>query len=94
MRPYRTDDQGLWISVRLQPKASRTQLGEFKEGAWQLKVMSPPVDGAANKEAIKFLSKTFKCPKTQIHLEKGEKSRDKLFRLETFKEEQLSLLGS
>jgi len=94
MKTYRIDEQGLWLSVRLQPKASRTQLGEYKEGAWQLKVQSPPVDGAANKEAVKFLSKTFKCPKTRIHLEKGEKSRDKLFLLETFETQRLSLLGA
>ena len=92
MKGYKIDDNGLWIAVRLQPKSSKTELGPYIKGQWQLKVQAPPVEGAANKAAVECLSKLFKCPKTRIHLERGGKSREKLFRLETYAPERLSYL--
>ncbi|OGH02397.1 MAG: hypothetical protein A2600_06510 [Candidatus Lambdaproteobacteria bacterium RIFOXYD1_FULL_56_27] len=92
MNRYKIDQEGLWISVRLAPKSSKTGLGEFKNGLWVLKVSAPPVEGAANEAAITFLSKTFKCPKTAVHLKKGDKAREKLFLLERWDEACLKVL--
>ena len=93
MNRYKIDPQGLWLSVRLTPKSSKTGLGECKDGVWVLKVSAPPVEGAANEAAITYLSKTLKCPKSAVHLIKGDKSREKLFLLERWDEACLKLLG-
>lgn len=84
MKPIEVDQEGLWLAVKLQPKASKPGLGGVSEGRIQLKVSSPPVEGAANRAAVQLLSKAFKCPKSRVHLKQGEKSRLKRFLLETW----------
>jgi uncharacterized protein (TIGR00251 family) len=47
----------------------------------KLKVSSPPIDGAANKEIQKFLSKEFRTAKSKVRIIQGEKSRYKVLEL-------------
>lgn len=84
--------------IYVQPGASKTELmGEVEldasrygmpEGqmitALKIKLSSPPVEGAANKELIKFLAKHFKVTKSQIEIKRGEKSRYKLVTTSSF----------
>jgi uncharacterized protein (TIGR00251 family) len=46
-------------------------------GALRLRLTAPPVEGEANRDVIKFLSKLLKIPKSSITIESGLKSRDK-----------------
>ncbi|MDT8447130.1 MAG: DUF167 domain-containing protein [bacterium] len=87
--PFKVDEAGLWVALRLQPRASRPGFGGLQGDRVQLKVSSPPVDGAANQAAREFLSKAFKCPKSQVHLKQGEKSREKTFLLERWDQDAL-----
>ena len=50
-------------------------------------VTAAPVDGAANKEVIKYLSATLSNPASQISLISGETSRTKRFRFPVDKDE-------
>lgn len=84
MKPVVVDQEGLWLSLKVQPKASKPGFNGLKEGRVLLKVSSPPLEGAANKAVVLFLSKTFKCPKSKVHLKQGETSRFKRFLLETW----------
>ena len=59
--------EGLRLKIILQPKASKLKIT----------ITAPPVDGQANAHLLKFLSKTFKVPKSSIVLEKGELNRHK-----------------
>ncbi|WP_040976773.1 DUF167 family protein YggU [Necropsobacter massiliensis] len=68
-------DLRLWIF--LQPKASRDQIAGVHDGELKVSITAPPVDGQANAHLLKFLSKTFKVPKSTIVLEKGALSRHK-----------------
>ncbi len=80
---YALVNDDLRLSVQVQPKSSMTGWGkvvEFNGLDWiRLNITSPPVDGAANKEAVKFLSKQFKTAKTNVRLIQGEKNRYKVF---------------
>lgn len=73
------------IQLFVQPKSSKTSwdgLVERDESIWvKLRVSSPPVDGAANKEIQKFLAKEFKAAKTNVRIVQGEKSRLKILEL-------------
>ncbi|MBE9531330.1 MAG: YggU family protein [Proteobacteria bacterium] len=73
----------LYILVRVQPKARKNELSltENKE-ALKVKLKSPPVDGEANKELVKLLSKSLKIKKSSITITSGKKSRDKRVKLE------------
>jgi uncharacterized protein len=83
----------LRLQIQVQPKSSKTGWGRVVEHGgndWiRLNISSPPVDGAANKEAIKFLSKQFKTAKSNIRLIQGEKSRYKVFLVESYDQEKL-----
>lgn len=67
----------LRLRIFLQPKASRDHIAGVHDGELKISITAPPVDGQANAHLIKFLSKTFKVPKSAIVLEKGELSRHK-----------------
>lgn len=70
-------EEGVRISLYIQPKASKSEIIGEHNGMLKIKIKSPPVDGKANEEVIAFLSKTLKVAKNQIELIKGDKSREK-----------------
>ncbi len=75
------------IRVRLQPKASRSEVTGYREDpatgdqVLGVRVTAPPVDGKANKALLALLAKEFKVPKSKIRIIQGETSRDKLIEL-------------
>lgn len=48
----------------------------------KIKIKAPPIEGKANLELIRFLSKTLGLPQNQITIEKGELSRKKKVHIE------------
>lgn len=70
-------DGAVTFSIRVIPRSSRTEIvGEY-DGALKIKLKSPPVDGAANEELIRFLSKSLSVPKTDIEIVAGQAGRNK-----------------
>jgi hypothetical protein len=69
---------GIRIEIKVQPRSSKNQLAGEQEGALKIKLTAAPVDGEANQALISFLSASFKIPKKNITLLKGETSRHKL----------------
>ena len=75
-------DNAVTIRIRVQPRASRTEIvGEYA-GAIKLRVAAPPVDGKANEECRRFLAKLLKVSATSVEIISGESSRDKLIRIQ------------
>jgi len=73
---------GILIDVRLRPRASRAGVGGVREGALELRVCSPPVDGEANAAARELLADVLDVSRARVALHAGEKSRRKVFRVE------------
>lgn len=48
------------------------------DGTLKVHLKAPPVDGKANEELIKFLSKEWKIPKSKILILKGLMSKNKI----------------
>ncbi len=69
--------EGLVLSVRVQPKASRNAIQGIHGEALKISLTAPPVDGAANKACIAFLAKTLKHPRAAIEILSGATSRNK-----------------
>ncbi len=65
------------MEVRLSPRSSRTELLGISEGALRLKVKSPPVEGKANKECLRYLASIFSLSPTSLTIVKGKKGRRK-----------------
>jgi hypothetical protein len=83
--PARKVERGLRLAVRVQPRASRNELGgvvgEGQEARVALKLTAPPVEGAANKAAREFLAEAFGVAKSAVALVAGEKAREKVFEI-------------
>jgi uncharacterized protein len=68
---------GCLLKCWIQPRSSRSTIVGIHDNSLKIALTSPPVDGKANKELLKFLAKYFKLPKSSIQLVAGESSRNK-----------------
>jgi len=67
------------IRIKAQPAASKNEFCEiYGEDAIKIRIKAPAVEGAANKELVKFLSKSFKVPKSDIIFKTGQNSKIKI----------------
>ena len=67
----------LTLRIKVQPGASRTEVGETLGDRLKIRVQAPPVEGAANAALLKWLAKTLGVSKGKVRLAQGERSRDK-----------------
>ncbi len=74
-------DGGVTIKVRVQPRASRTEIIGEHAGAIKMRVAAPPVDGKANEECRRYLAKLLKVGATSVEIISGDSSRDKVIRV-------------
>jgi len=75
------DEAGIRLSVRVQPRASRTEVAGLHDGALKIRLASPPVDGAANKALVAFLAKRLGVPKSDVLIAHGQRGRLKSIRV-------------
>jgi len=73
---YEVKDDKLYLYVKAQPNSSKNKISGIYGDSLKINIKAPAVEGAANKELIKFISKTFKIPKSEIYI-KGETSKRK-----------------
>ena len=69
--------QGVYLSVKVQPRASRNEIGEAHGDELKIKVTAPPVDSAANEALRRLLADTLGCPRSAVQLVRGATSRHK-----------------
>ena len=76
---YTIDDHSVTLRIKAQPAASKNAFCEiYGEDAIKIRIKAPAVEGAANKELIRFLSKSFKVPKSDIVFKSGQTSKIKV----------------
>jgi len=81
-------DGAVIFSVRVVPRASKSEIVGEHDGALKIRIASPPVDGAANAELIKVLSKTFGVSKSEVEITSGQASKTKQVKISNVKIEQ------
>jgi uncharacterized protein (TIGR00251 family) len=86
MKPYAAVDGGVRLALRLTPRASKNGVDGIVADAdgrplLKLRLVAPPVDGAANEALIAFLAKTLSLRKAGITIRSGETSRVKILHL-------------
>lgn len=69
------------ISVKVKPNAKQQQIEEIGPNDYLIHLKASPVDGKANKELIKLLSKTFQISQSQISIKLGINSRQKVIEI-------------
>ncbi len=72
------------LSVKLQPRASKNEIGAPLGDELKIKVTAPPVDAAANEALVKLLAGQLDCARGRVELIRGHKSRHKVIKLRGF----------
>jgi hypothetical protein len=66
------------ISVRVQPRASRSGIDGLHGDALKIRVHAPPVDGAANEAVVEVLAAALGVPRGAVRVVAGAASRTKV----------------
>ncbi|MBN2255818.1 MAG: YggU family protein [Deltaproteobacteria bacterium] len=68
---------GVVFKVRVLPRSSRCEIAGIQDDALKLKITAPPVEGQANEECIRFLSRALGVKRNRISITAGGKSKNK-----------------
>lgn len=69
------------LRVRVQPRASRTEIVGWRDGALAVRVTAPPVEGEANAAVSALLADALGVSRSAVTLVRGARGRDKLVRI-------------
>ena len=75
---------GTLLSVKLQPRASKNEIGEPLGNELKIKITAPPVDAAANQALVEFLADKLDCSRGKVELIRGQTSRHKTILIHGF----------
>jgi len=78
------------LKVRVIPRAKRNEIAGRREDALVVRLTAPPVEGAANKLLRRFLAERLEVRASDVAIAAGEKSRDKVLRIEGLSQEELT----
>ena len=81
MPPGRRDGADLVLEVRVQPRASRSEIAGRHGERLRIRLQAPPVDGRANAALVEFVAATFGVPRARVTIEQGLTGRDKRVRI-------------
>ena len=77
------------ITVRLRARAGSDELAGFRDGMLVARVNAPPVDGRANQALCKLIARELRIAPSRVTIVRGQRSRDKLVRVEGIDAEAL-----
>jgi uncharacterized protein len=80
---------GVIFSIHVQPRASRCEICPPKDGELRLRLTSPPVEDAANKQCVELIAKALGVAKSRVAIKSGAKSRHKVVSVEGVEPESL-----
>jgi uncharacterized protein (TIGR00251 family) len=70
------------LRVRVTARASRDELAGLRDGVLHVRVTAPPVDGRANLAVCRLIARAVGVGKTSVTVTRGERSRDKVVRID------------
>lgn len=68
---------GVELTLRVIPRARKTQTAGTRGDAVVVRLAAPPVDGAANAALVEWIAKGLKVPARSVRIVSGDRSRDK-----------------
>lgn len=77
--PIGTDKSGnVTIKIQAKPGAKHNNITDISEDAVGVAISAPPVEGEANTELVKYLASVLGMRKSDVSLDRGSKSRQKV----------------
>ncbi|MEK7161445.1 MAG: DUF167 domain-containing protein [Patescibacteria group bacterium] len=71
------------FKVFVHPNSKKPRIDKDLLGSLHIYVNQPPLDGKANKAVLEALAKHFRVSKSKVSLLRGDKSKIKVFSIET-----------
>lgn len=93
MIDYSIRDEKLIFRVQVVPRASRSEVVGEHNGALRIRITAPPVDGAANREVIQLLARTFEVSRSAVRILSGHSGRTKQVSIEGTPESLVEVLA-
>ena len=94
MIDFKEEAGALVFAVRVVPRASKTAAAGEHDGALNVRVAAPPVEGAANEELTRFLAKRLGVPRGAVEIVGGHASKTKVVRATGARAEDLLRLAA
>ena len=69
------------LKIRVQPRASRSEVVGWRDGVLSVRLTAPPVEGAANDALVLLLARTLGRGRADIHILRGLSGRKKTVRV-------------
>jgi uncharacterized protein (TIGR00251 family) len=85
-----TRADGVHLRLKVQPRASRSEIAGALGGELKITVTAPPVDAAANEAVLRLLAETLDCPRGAVQLVRGATSRHKEVRIVGLNAEEIA----
>ncbi|MEX2130305.1 MAG: DUF167 family protein [Pseudohongiellaceae bacterium] len=79
---YQWKESVLILSCRIQTRAGTDEFAEVVDDCLKIRIKAAPVDGDANQQLIRFLSRQFKVPQKRIQIVSGANNRRKRISIE------------
>ena len=73
---------GIRLRVRVQPRASRTEIAGLHGDAVKVRLAAPPVNGAANEALARFIARHLGVRRSAVRIESGAASRSKIIEVD------------
>jgi uncharacterized protein (TIGR00251 family) len=74
---YAEKGGSLTFTVRVVPRATRSEIVGEHDGALRVRIAAPPVDGAANKELLRLLACALHVSRSAVEITAGHTSKVK-----------------
>jgi len=65
------------INVRVITRARKRDVRKQPDGSYKIKVLSPPINGKANREVREIIARKFGVKLSRVRIISGEKGREK-----------------
>lgn len=78
---YTWQGEDLILHCHVQPKAANDEIVGIHGDRLKIRITAPPIDGKANDHILRWFSKLFKVPKSDIEILQGESGRQKTLRI-------------
>ena len=69
------------LKLHVTPRGSKNEITGWRGDSLCVKITAPPVEGAANTAIVKFIADSLNIRKSQIDLVSGDKSREKVLKI-------------